>query len=709
VASESGKRGREPAAEGFWRRVAESAGDVLITIDDESRVLFVNGAVERVFGWTPAELLGRPVTMLMPERLRTDHQRSLRRYGAGGERALPSWNAIELPGLHRDGRELALEVSFGEFEHAGQRQFTGVIRDVSHRKNAEAESRVALSLLGATLESTADGILVVDEHGRITRFNGKFTEMWRLPEEILRARDDERALAFVLDQLEDPSGFLDKVHELYGQPDAESFDVLRFKDGRVFERYSQPQRIDGRPVGRVWSFRDVTVRKQAEERIEHQAYHDALTGLPNRRLVQDRLEMALAFARRHQQTVAVLFLDLDDFKFVNDSFGHGVGDELLQAVAERLKACVREGDTIGRLGGDEFVLLLPDIVHGEDAARVAEKVLAVVARSFALTATELDVTTSIGISLYPDDGDGVESLLKSADAAMYRAKELGRNTYQRSTPEMNQRSALRMSMTSRLRQAIHQNELVLHYQPILEARGLDWLGVEALLRWTDESGQLLAPHEFIPVAEDSHLIVPVGEWVLAAACEQAGRWQQTRPGLRMSVNLSARQFHQQDLSRTVGRVLERSGLAPELLEIEITESTAMTNVERTIPVLRTLRAMGVRIAIDDFGTGQTSLGYLRRLPISTIKLDRSFVRDIATSTEAAAIVTALLAMAQGLGIEAIAEGVESEAQHAFLRDRGCRAVQGFLFSAALPAAALGEALRVHGPGPGTAAGGPPAR
>lgn len=927
-----------PESDTIWRLVAESASDVIVTIDEDSRILFVNGAAQQVFGYSSEELFGHPITTLMPERLRSQHSQSFHEYLVTGYRHLSSWQGVQFPGIHRDGRELSLEISFGEFTQDGKRRFTGVIRDVStrreveaalraseqrfrdmvekslglicshdlagnllavnpaaaqalgyessemvgknireflapsvrplladylrafpaktsdsgllrlvtkggeervwhfqnvlcvepdrlpyvlgnalditdrlraqeaargrderlrllveqmptilwstdrqlrftssqgaglaslglqqnqvvdmslwdyyrtddpaatpiaahrrallgesstydvelegqtfhshvealrdrhgvvvgtigvalditERKRAEEETRNALSLLGATLDSTADGLLVVDAQGRMRSFNRKFAEMWRIPQPILSSRDDERALAFVLDQLEDPAGFLAKVRELYDQPDAESYDVLEFKDGRVFERYSQPERIEGKTVGRVWSFRDVTERRQAEERIEHQAYHDALTGLPNRRLVKDRLEVALAFARRHGQSVAVLFLDLDDFKLVNDSFGHSVGDELLQAVAERLKACIREGDTIGRLGGDEFTLVLPAMVQGEDAARIAEKVLEEIAKPFVLTSTEVDITTSIGISVFPDDGESVEVLLKCADTAMYRAKELGRNTHQLSTPEMNLRASQRMSLTSRLRQALQHDEFVLHYQPILDLRTRNVLTVEALLRWRDAEGRLMAPVEFIPVAEDSHLIVPIGEWVLRTACAQVKLWQRDSPGLRVAVNLSARQFQQQGLAQTLERILRETALDPGLLELEITETIAMSNAERTISVLQTLRKMGMRISIDDFGTGQTSLSYLRRLPISAIKIDHTFVQDVSTSSEAAAIVTGLLGIAQGLKLEVIAEGVETEEQYAFLLERRCAAVQGYLFSRPLPADSLREMLR----------------
>ena len=426
--------------------------------------------------------------------------------------------------------------------------------------------------------------------------------------------------------------------------------------------------------------RDISERKRAEEQIEYQAYHDALTGLPNRRLFRDRLTVALAHARRSKSTLAVMFLDLDRFKYVNDTLGHSLGDEMLKTVAARLAEALREEDSIARMGGDEFTVLLPELNSPDDAASVAQKLIEAVAQPMRIEETELFITTSIGIALFPNDGDTAELLLKNADHAMYRAKDAGRNSYQLFTEAMNSRALERLSMENNLRHALERGELALHYQPQFNLATNKITGVEALLRWRG-----VGPTEFIPIAEETRLIVPIGEWVLREACRRARQWQsQGHAGMRMAVNLSPRQFQHTDLPVLVASALAESGLAPGDLELEITESTAMQNTERTVATLRRLREMGVRIAIDDFGTGHSSLNYLRTFPVDTVKIDQEFVHEIESSQADRAIVSAVIGMARGLNLRVIAEGVETEAQLAFLRQHECDEVQGFLLGVPAP-------------------------
>jgi len=415
--------------------------------------------------------------------------------------------------------------------------------------------------------------------------------------------------------------------------------------------------------------------------MEHLAYHDALTGLPNRPLFMDRLILALAQASRTNQKLAVFFLDLDRFKDINDSLGHSTGDGLLKAVAERIRRCIREGDTVARFGGDEFTLLIPRIDHVEDAAKIAQKILETLKIPFSIADHELFVTTSIGISIHPGDGSDPETLVRNADTAMYRAKDQGRDNYQLYAPAMNARALERLALENMLRKALSHRELVLYYQPVCDMKTKNIVGVEALIRWRHPEMGLVSPAHFIPVAETSGLIIPIGDWVLRTACRQTKLWQKRiDPELTVAVNLSARQFQQPNLTEEIAEVLEETGLGARYLELEITESNAMQNAENTIYTLRELKALGVRIAMDDFGTGYSSLSYLKQFPIDTLKLDQSFVRGITTAASDAAIATAVIAMAHSLDLKVIGEGVETEEQFAFLHKQRCDYIQGYLFS-----------------------------
>jgi diguanylate cyclase (GGDEF)-like protein/PAS domain S-box-containing protein len=434
---------------------------------------------------------------------------------------------------------------------------------------------------------------------------------------------------------------------------------------------------------------DITQRRNAESQIVYQALHDSLTGLPNRTLFYDRLTQALAQGRRHRDPLAVLFLDLDQFKVVNDTLGHAAGDRLLIEIASRLQQAVRGSDTVARVGGDEFTFLLPGIERPEDAARTAQKILDAVSRPLEIDGHPLYVTTSIGISLFPADGEEAEALLSSADIAMYRAKDLGRNGYQLSSPAMNAKSLARLTLERDLRSAIERGELALVYQPQAGVVSGRTMGVEALLRWNHPQRGVILPGEFIAIAEETRLILPLGEWVLRTACEQARRWQAGGGSrLRVAVNLSALQFRQRDLAGTVQATLSETGIDPDSLELEITESAAMLDAELTIEVLSELREMGVRISIDDFGTGHASLAYLKQFPIDTLKIDRSFVADMEASREGLAIITAITGLAHGLGLGVIAEGVESDSQLRLLAACGCDEYQGFLLSQPLAPATV---------------------
>jgi diguanylate cyclase (GGDEF)-like protein len=439
---------------------------------------------------------------------------------------------------------------------------------------------------------------------------------------------------------------------------------------------------------------------RASVQIEHLAYYDGLTALPNRELFIDRLSLALVQAHRDSRKLAVLFLDLDRFKQINDSLGHAVGDELLRAVGKRVHEAVREGDTLARLGGDEFTLLLPGVHNAAEAARVAEKVLEAVRRPFQLLGRELFVSTSIGISIYPEDGVDAESLIRSADVAMYRAKEQGRDRFQLYAPAMNAQAVERMGLEHGLRKALALDQLVIHYQPIVEVASGRIHGTEALLRWRHPELGLVPPDDFIDLAELTGLITPMGPWILEEACGRTRAWQRgTRFYFSIAVNLSARQFQERDLVAQVERVLRATGLEARFLELEITESVAMHSAENTLRTLTELKALGVRISIDDFGTGYSSLAYLKRFPIDTLKIDQSFVSDVGISAEDSAIASAVIAMAHGLGLRVVAEGVEREEQLDFLRRQRCDHYQGFLFSRPLAADEFGALVRDGPPWP----------
>ena len=418
--------------------------------------------------------------------------------------------------------------------------------------------------------------------------------------------------------------------------------------------------------------------------IETLAYHDPLTGLPNRSLFFDRLILALAQAHRYNHRAAILFLDLDRFKNINDSLGHSMGDALLRMAAERIRLCLTDGDTVARFGGDEFTVLIPQLDHIEEAAKIAERILEVIRLPFIVGTRELFATASIGVSVYPSDGQAAETLVKNADTAMYRAKEQGRDTFQLYAPAMNAKAAEKLALENLLRKAISQNELVLYYQPQIDVRTGALHSAEALLRWKHPEFGILSPSHFIHVAEISGLIVPIGEWVLRTATAHAVAWEKTIGSrIGVSVNLSPRQFMQADLLQQVEAALHESGLDPSLLDLEITESGAMHSPENNIRTMRELRALGVRISMDDFGTGYSSLSALKRFPIDTLKLDQSFVRDLHHVSDAA-IATAVITMAHSLQLSVVAEGVEREDQFEFLSRNGCDRIQGYLVSAALP-------------------------
>jgi diguanylate cyclase (GGDEF)-like protein/PAS domain S-box-containing protein len=779
--------------------------DALFVCDRDGRIEFANRAAATLLGCSEEELAGQRIDDLLAQ----DGELSSKL----GRRSLRN---DEYVFAARNGERVDLTLSIAPVIADGESAGAVIIgRDIRDRKRAEREVLQAVTLLQSTLDSTADGILVIGEGGRIVSYNQRFVEMWHIPQLVMDSGDDRRALQYLLAQLAQPDEFLRTVESLTSQPEAESFDLLELSDGRRFERYSIGRRVEELTNIRVWSFRDVTARfaaeaalreseiryrllfeqnaagvcvsridgeivdcnatfatllghrrqeligrrlaslyanasecdeltsllsgvgtlnsvevelrkadqerlwvlqnlvlvgdtltgvihatvvdisdrKRAEEQIEFHAYHDVLTHLPNRKLFTDRLRNSLSRAKRGAKAVAVMFIDVDHFKTINDTLGHTAGDELLLEMARRLRECVRDDDTVARLGGDEFTIILSELRQPEDAVGVAQKILETVQVPLTIAGMPIVVTASVGIALYPNDGADPESLLRNADSAMYRAKEAGRNTYQLCTDEMKTRALDRLSLETRLRTALRDDQLVLAYQPQISLVTGRTIGVEALVRWNDPERGIVGPAEFIPIAEESRLIVPLGEWVLRTACYQMKEWYDRGAGpMRIAVNLSARQFQQHDLVEMVQRALDDSGLPPSALEFEITETTAMQNADVSVDVLRALRAIGTGISIDDFGMGYSSLNYLKRFPITAVKIDRAFVNDLATSEGDAAIVSAVIGMARSLRLRVIAEGVETAEQFAILRAKNCDEAQGFYFSKPVSADELARQL-----------------
>ena len=512
------------------------------------------------------------------------------------------------------------------------------------------------------------------------------------------------------DFIDTPSFWFDHVHPDDRERVASEFDracevghgslEYRFRcaDGRYAWVRDEPGIVRGKDGAKdemVGYMIDVTEKKQVEDQLLHLAHYDRLTELPNRVLFQDRLTQTLAQAQRNDWIAGVMFLDLDRFKVVNDTLGHHVGDELLRHVSERVGACIRAGDTVGRLGGDEFAVILSDLSKTQDARLVAEKIMRAFDEPFRLEGREIFVTPSIGITLYPADATAPDELIKYADTAMYRAKELGRNNYQFYTPDMNSRSLERLDLEHSLRRALERSEFLLHYQPKVKAESGELTGMEALLRWQRPGGGLVSPADFIPLLEETGLIVPVGEWVLRSACEQIKKWQAA--GLRalpVAVNLSARQVQSAGLLEMVRGVLNETGVDPALIELELTESSLMHNTEAAVSLLHALKDLGLHLSIDDFGTGYSSLSYLKRFPVDALKIDSSFVRDVNTDRDDAAISRAIITMAHQLELKVVAEGVETQMQQQFLVENGCDEAQGFLFSRPIDAEAIAALL--HG-------------
>ena len=564
----------------------------------------------------------------------------------------------------------------------GQDEVLLVVRDISLRKQMEGQ----LHLSAKVFESSNEAILISDGKNRIISVNHRFEQITGY-----RAAEVLGSEAAILGADSENPSFYRNLHAILleqGSWQGEASD--RRKGGEIYPVWLSISLVRdkrGNPEYHIASFSDITERKQQEAQIEHLAFHDLLTGLPNRRLLIDRIQVAIAQAARDANGLALLFVDLDRFKTINDSLGHQAGDQLLRLVGERLKSCVRSGDTVSRVGGDEFIVLCPNCDSPEDASSLGDKLLGAIAQPYQIDDTELVITASIGIALYPDNGADANSLIGNADVAMYLAKENDRNNYQFYSPELNARNLERLQMELRLRHALEEGEFLLYFQPQIDARDGKIVGAEALIRWLEPELGLIPPGRFIPLAEETGQIQAIGEWVLQQSCRHLKKWQEMGlTNLPIAINLSARQFKQSSFVDTIGQTMAEHELPAHLLELELTESMLMKDVPQTTAKLNQLKKMGFRISIDDFGTGFSSLNYLRHFPLDVLKIDQSFVRELFDEGAALAIIESIIALARSLGMRTVAEGVETAEQRAILESSGCDILQGYLISRPLPEA-----------------------
>jgi diguanylate cyclase (GGDEF)-like protein/PAS domain S-box-containing protein len=670
-------------------RAAMNASEDMIWLIDPVRmsIIDLNDTACRKLGYSREELLAKTPQEIIGVP-RDELAAVYRRLIAGGE-------ADNVEGWYhrKDGTRFPVEAFRRAIQSHGNYMIIAVVRDVTDRRAAEEELR----RFRLAMDNSADMIVLIDRAKmRFVDVNDTACHLLGYGKEELLKLGPQDVLPISREDLErdydaliaGPPGEVDQTPS-----GMKSFYVCKDGSKLPFESTRHVLRSGDTTIIAAIS-RDIRARLAIEEKVAYLAQFDALTGLPNRNLFQDRLVQAMALAKRNEWPMAVLFIDLDRFKLVNDTLGHTAGDQLLKQAAERLRTCIRSSDTVGRLGGDEFAAILSELSIPSDAGLVAQKIIDLLRQPFDLDGKETYVSASIGITLYPADSDSAEALIMSADAAMYRAKEQGRNNYQYFTRDMNQRALARVQMEAALRRALERQEFRLAFQPKAHLTTGRICGFEALLRWQHPEKGVVPPAEFIPVLEDTGLIVPVGEWVLRSACAQIRAWQKS--GLKVppvSVNLSARQFEQQNLSEAVHRALSETGVSAELIEFEITESLLMNDPEGAARTLASLKESGVKLSMDDFGTGYSSLGYLKRFPIDTLKIDRSFVHDISNDASGETLTRAIIHLAQNLKLKVIAEGVETEDQLAFLKANGCDEMQGYFFARPTDAEECGRMLR----------------
>ena len=683
--------------EATFRSLVHNAGSIIMLVSNEGSLQSVSGAITRLLGHDPELLEGRPLADIVAESDRAEFLVALAAARCGATAVSP---VIARVGLTRlDGAGVPFELNFVNL--LDDPTVEGIVvtaHDVAAQVYAEREVGDALSRLTATLDSTADGILVIDVEGRITDFNRRFSDIWGLPEDAVARQDDVGNLRICLDQLIRPQDFVSRIKDLDLDPENEFFDLLEFKDGRVIERFARSQIVDGDVVGRVYSFRDVTDRKVLEDELAYRAFHDSLTRLANKALFQDRLEHALTRMIRMDSHLAVLFLDLDDFKTVNDSLGHGEGDQLLRRVATTLVEILQPSDTAARLGGDEFAVLIEDVPSREAVEELAQKILDSMRQPVRLGTKTLSGACSIGIA-FDEEGITSEQLLRNADIAMYQAKKRGKDRFEVYRAEMHTFVLARIELEEELRAAISGGDLIAYYQPQLDLKSNRVVGFEALVRWPHPEGVLVDPRHFVPLATEIGLIGEIDACVMRTACRQVREWVESGicgPDLEIGVNLSAGQLVDELLSDRIAATLRDCEFDPASLILEITESEVLTDDAATLQNIASLRKLGVRIALDDFGTGYSTFLHLLRLPVDIVKVDKSFVDMLGQGVDdSRSMAAALIQLARTLGYQTIAEGVETAAQLESLRELGCDHAQGYHLGRPLEAKAARWMLGAH--------------
>lgn len=677
----------------YLEQLIENAPEGIVVQDSLGRITKINEEFTRLFGYVPAEALGARLSHIIRGPDTVDQEEVLSIQEAASRRV-----QTEAVRWRKDGTPV--HVSILATPITTEKGIVGVysiFRDITHRKQAEEALRESEERHRTVLQAAPDPVVVYGMDGRVSYLNPAYTRVfgWTL-EELL-----EQTIGDSLPEPERQENLQLIAKVLRGETLSGTEIRRTTKDGRMVDVSVSGgvfYKGGGCPEGCVITFQDITARKQTEDQLKYLAYHDMLTGLPNRKAFYERMEDMLIQSQRRKNSKlwALLFLDLDRFKDVNDTLGHDIGDLLLKEVANRIESCLRKSDFIFRLGGDEFTVILTNLSKDIDAAKVAQNVLDAVSQPLSLTNYELYPTISIGISLHPVDGQGVEVLVKNSDMAMYSAKETG-NQYRFYTEEMNVRAMDRVKLEGRLRTALQQDQFSLYYQPLVD-KDQKIAGMEALIRWIHPEMGLVPPDKFIPIAEETGIIVPIGEWVIRQACKQTREWHQRGyADLYVAVNLSPRQFGQANLVELVEHILEDTGLSHQYLKLEITESSVMENPEEAISKMKKLHDRGIKISIDDFGTGYSSLSYLKRFPVDTLKIDRSFVREVTRNNDDREIIKTIIAMARSLRLDVVAEGVETLEQQDFLSDQGCQYMQGYLFSRPLPGPEFEQLLQKSGP------------